>query len=227
MCNHVEPDKCSSGYVASYLSERGSMWDATSARAGREPGDKRAIQILQSDRLGDHVVHAGLQAPLAIFPGGIGRQRDNRQAWAGPFAKPDLGGSFVAIHFRHLAVHENQVIRRHLQHLQCLAPVAGGIGPQAQLGEQQQRHSLVDRVVLHDQHSRAVAVLKAFHMTAEPGDRRSHGLAGAMAGRRGSGAATGRGMPFGPRGNQRLHQFLLPHGFEQSRIDSWAAQLAC
>ena len=66
-------------------------------------------------------------------------------------AAADRGGRRVAVHLRHLAVHEDQRVGAHGEHRERLAAVAGDLDGVAALGEHRLDHALVDGVVLDDQ----------------------------------------------------------------------------
>jgi hypothetical protein len=76
-----------------------------------DPALERLRQDRDADRLGDVVVHSGRQAPLAVANHRRGRHRDDRCALFDPhlvLADPRRG--LVAVHPRHLTVHEDRVV---------------------------------------------------------------------------------------------------------------------
>ena len=73
------------------------------------------------------VVHARVQAGLAVGGHGVGRHGDDGQGLAGPARRGWRAWLLEAVHFGHLQVHQHQVKRVGLraQRLQCQAAVVG------------------------------------------------------------------------------------------------------
>ena len=63
-----------------------------------------------------------------------------------------MPGGLIAIHFRHLAVHQDECIRLMLRHVDRLAPVCGQLHSQPQVAKQVLHDFLIDRVVFCDQY---------------------------------------------------------------------------
>ncbi len=72
-------------------------------------GDKRPFDGRPDDfdvhGLGDEVVHAGIEAALAVLLGGVGGDRDNGHMTFIAFQGADFFGGLVAVHHRHGAIH--------------------------------------------------------------------------------------------------------------------------
>src|SRR6266849_3832576 len=66
-------------------------------------------QVERANWLGDVVVHAGLEAFLAVPFEGIAGERDQARPHAFGPSLPDLPRGFEAVHFGHLDVEENDV----------------------------------------------------------------------------------------------------------------------
>ena len=84
---------------------------------GQGPG-----QLLEPDRLREVVVHAGLEAQLALALHRVRRHRDDVR----PRSRPplvDAPGRLEPVHLRHLDVHEHRVVGLALERLQRLDPV--------------------------------------------------------------------------------------------------------
>ena len=75
------------------------------------PALERREQGVRVDRLGDVVVHAGVEAALALLHRGVRRHRDDRELRE-PRIRADLRRRLVAVHLGHLQVHQHDVVRR-------------------------------------------------------------------------------------------------------------------
>ena len=71
------------------------------------------------------------------------------------FAPPYLGGRLVAIHFRHLNIHQDNIERVALQHLHGFHSVIGNGKSVSPLTQDLRYQLLVDGMVLGDQHLQA------------------------------------------------------------------------
>ena len=103
------------------------------------------------------VVHAGVQAGLAVLAKGVGGHRDDRQAQAG--AGADLASGGQAVQLGHLHVHQHQGVVAGQRQLHRVAAVVSGLHHQPDAAQQLLPHLLVDRVVLGQQHTLAGMVL--------------------------------------------------------------------
>src|SRR3979409_2801150 len=79
--------------------------------------DRRCVPPLQRDgqqievyRLAEVVVHSSLQTSFAVARHRIGGDRDNGYARARPLAASNSPRSLKAVHFRHKAVHQDQIV---------------------------------------------------------------------------------------------------------------------
>src|SRR5687768_11041473 len=119
---------------------------------GLTPGHKRIwynvaepvlddhAQLLQLDRLGQEIIHAGCEAGLPLPLYDVCRHRNDRYSaprpvGAFPLALPDHGGCGVAIHPWHQTVHEHERIGRALQRRYRLASIVHRPGLIAELLE--------------------------------------------------------------------------------------------
>ena len=119
----------------------------------RRASAARCRAVVQVEGLAQVVVHPGGEAAFAVPRDGVGGQRDDRQtpAAARRLVGPDHAGGGEAVHHRHLAVHEDEVVapvpaRRHASRA-----VFHDLDPAAQASSACARHVLVHRVVLGDQ----------------------------------------------------------------------------
>lgn len=83
-------------------------------------------------RLGNVVVHAGLDAALAVALHGVGGHGDDDVAIPRCFRAADFRSGFVAVHDRHLTVHEHQVMRSGANHFGGFFPIRGDIDSASQ-----------------------------------------------------------------------------------------------
>jgi hypothetical protein len=66
---------------------------------------------------------------------GAAQKGDDGDAGGGSGQLSDLGSGLKAVHFGHLAIHEDDVEGELLHHLQSFAPVAGDINTYAGLSQ--------------------------------------------------------------------------------------------
>ena len=112
---------------------------------------QRGGELLGADRLRHVVVHAGLEAGLAILGQRVRRHRDDvRPTLLRPILANPAGG-IEAVEMRHLDVHEHDVVRPAFERLDRLEPVRRDVGAVAEPLQQAERHLLVHRVVFGEQ----------------------------------------------------------------------------
>ena len=87
------------------------------------PASQHRVENVGQDGLGEDVVHAGSQYPFPFLDHGVCGQGNDRQI--GP-AGADDAGSGVAIHHRHLEIHQYQVVSTGLNGGHCQGTVVGG-----------------------------------------------------------------------------------------------------
>jgi predicted enzyme related to lactoylglutathione lyase len=108
-----------------------------SGPAFRRQGREFREQYVEIDRLGDVVVHAGGAQLVLGVDVGLGGERDDRDELLGPSHVADVAGGLDAIHFRHLHIHQNDIIIRILHRLDRLDAVLGDVdqiaGPRQKL----------------------------------------------------------------------------------------------
>ena len=105
--------------------------------------DRRQLQ-----RLGEVVVHPGRQAPFPVALHRVGRHRDDGDPTGRAFQAPDLARRRIAVHVRHLAIHEDHVVGVAAETIQGLPAAGGHVDPATELGQRAERYLLVDPVVL-------------------------------------------------------------------------------
>src|SRR5882724_5490649 len=112
------------------------------------PPLERGPQFIGLHRLGDVVVHPGGEAALAIALHGIRRHGDDGHVRAyRRFALADRGRRLVAIHLRHLAVHEHGMVADAGRGLDGFEPVRHHVHPAPELLEHARRKSLIHHIV--------------------------------------------------------------------------------
>jgi len=146
----------------------------------RQPFGQRLSQLLRGHRLGHVVVHARLQAALAVALHGVRRHGDHRDKVvdAGEPPAADHAGGLYAVQLRHLHVHQHQVVGQGFQRLQRLRAVSHRVGAQAQLFKDAQRHLLVGDIVFRQQDARLAPgeLVRQFPRCVARGDGRRPGL---------------------------------------------------
>ncbi len=107
-------------------------------------------------------VHPGLHRIPAVFLKGIGRHGDNRnirQPWI--FQRPNRSGGLVAVHRRHLHIHQDDVVevrRRPLDLLHSHIPIIRLLHHHSVAFQQLPGDFTVEGVVLHQQHALALQI---------------------------------------------------------------------
>src|ERR1051325_5100389 len=124
-------------------------------RATRSPFFPRYVQRLLLHWLGQVVVHSGLQAVLLAAFGYVRGHGNNH--WSISMRSPYCFRRVVPVHVWHLAVHEDQVVRLTLLHLDCFFAIARHIGTHPELFQDANRDNLVHLVVFRHQHAQSFA----------------------------------------------------------------------
>ena len=81
----------------------------------------------------------------------MGGQRDDGNVLAVGFMLADLSRRFVAIHDRHLAIHENQIVSAALPGLECRLPIGRHVDSIAQFLQNAAGDFLIDDIVFGQQ----------------------------------------------------------------------------
>ncbi len=116
----------------------------------RQPALQGSEQHGRIDRLGDVIVHAGIEAPFALTGHCVRRHRDDRQLGKRRHLT-DLRSRFIAVHLGHLDIHQHQIEGMPLQHRQRILAVARRADQQPHVLQQLARHLLIDQVVFNQQ----------------------------------------------------------------------------
>ena len=119
-----------------------------------EPMQQHRIQLHGLHRLGQEVVHAGLQTARAIVVVGVGSHRQDRRVRAAG-QRADLAGGIQAVERRHLHVHQHGRVVGGRGHLHRLQSIGGNVNPQAHGLEKRLGDLAIDRVVFGQQDQRA------------------------------------------------------------------------
>ena len=109
---------------------------------GFQPPGQYLPQLPGANGFGQMIAHARRLRLLLVFHKGGSRQGDDRQGTA---AGTQLAGRRVAIHDRHLDIHQHQIEVGIFQLLQCLGTVCRQADAQAQLMQLGAADFLVDR----------------------------------------------------------------------------------
>ena len=114
-----------------------------------------ADQPARFQRLGQVIIHAGLQTALAVTLHGVGRHSDDGCVGL-RFAQPNGPSGFVAVQNRHLAVHQNHVnLCTGIKNLQGLTTITGQQRRGTRAPHQRGGDFLVNGIVLDDEHVQA------------------------------------------------------------------------
>ena len=120
------------------------------------------MQRVETDRLGQVIVHAGAKAALAVAGHGIrGHCDDVHVTHYAVLGLRQLGianatRGFEAVHSGHLAVHQDHVVRDVLQRVESLLAVHDDVGAISELAELCQSDPLIHEIVLGQQQPRPV-----------------------------------------------------------------------
>src|ERR1035441_9379306 len=101
--------------IRSILVPEVSIWGPPSLSGCRAIAVEDCAEVLQADRFGQMVVHAGPQAGFAVGGKGVGGEGNHRGVARAVFAAAQFAGGFVPVHARHLAIHEDQRVGEALQ----------------------------------------------------------------------------------------------------------------
>ena len=75
------------------------------------PPPEHAGKLCHVERLGDVLIHAGILGTDDVFGEGIRRHGEDRKCFGIPLGKAaDRSGGFIAIHDRHLDIHEDELV---------------------------------------------------------------------------------------------------------------------
>ena len=119
---------------------------------GRDPALEHVGDVLGPYGFGDVVVHTCLEADLAVAFHCRGGHGDHREMAARRgFELPQRPGGFVAVHFRHLAVHEHRCVVARCDGGKCFAAVVGYVDVVSELCEHASRDELIHVVVFYQQ----------------------------------------------------------------------------
>src|SRR2546421_3102370 len=112
------------------------------------------------------VVYARLDQALPVAPHGVARHGDDPGTEVPLPRLPDDAGRLDPVHFRHLHVHEDDVVLLALDSLYGLGTVRSHIGAVAELSQEAKNKLLVGRVVLRKQDAKG---LPPSHLSVERG----------------------------------------------------------
>ena len=115
---------------------------------------KSGLQLNRIDRFGDIAVHAAGEVSFPVSLHGVGREGDDGRlrVYDSRGSRTDLPGRFEAVQFRHLNVHQDQVIAGLLHGADDLDAVADDIEPVvSEFFHDPGHHLLIDAVVFGQQ----------------------------------------------------------------------------
>lgn len=112
-----------------------------------DPALESRGQLTDADWFADVVVHAGSQTTVAIALKGLRGDGNDGDAWT-LLTGADPSRGFEAVHFRHLAVHQDQIIARGPETLHGFEAASDDIHRTTLALEQALRDELVHCIVL-------------------------------------------------------------------------------
>lgn len=114
-----------------------------------QPARQRVTQGVGPDRFRNEIIHAGRDAFfLFVLCGACGQRNHRRVRGTACFQRAYIFGGLVAVEFRHLAVHQDQFVRRRAMQVQRLPAVAGDFNGATELFQHAHRDLLIDRIVI-------------------------------------------------------------------------------
>ena len=137
-------------FAAKLLKRRGVKKIPGGGGRGRG-GEQGLVELLGGERLGQVVVHAGGEAPLAFAGEGVGGDGDDADARHEVFFNLDVadgGGGLVAVELGHVAVHEDGVVAAGGKFIHGLAAVLGPVGARAKTVEHELPELTVEGMIL-------------------------------------------------------------------------------
>ncbi len=113
------------------------------------------MELLPRIRLAQKVIHSGLKSFFTIAVHGVCRQGDdgNPALPPFPFTPAERPGCFIAVHERHLTIHQNHIAIRPINDPEHFHPVRNGRRVTAESREHFFTNHLVDLIVLCQQYS--------------------------------------------------------------------------
>lgn len=116
-------------------------------------------EVVEADGFDEVIVHAGLEAGFTISLHGVGGQGDDGGVaeggwgwgWGLGFTEAEETGGFVAVDFRHVAIHENEVIGLLLEAVKGFAAIGDGLGLIAEFPKELEGDLTVHEVVLGEE----------------------------------------------------------------------------
>ena len=134
-------------------------------RAG-QPFEEHGIERPRIDRLGDEIVHAGLQAHAPVFVEGVGSHRQDRRRRS-PENAANGARCVEPVHLGHLDVHQHEVVACRARLVEGFAPVARGIDLQADAVQQQLGDLQIDLDVVGQEDLHAAALAPQFFLEVD------------------------------------------------------------
>ena len=124
---------------------------ATGGLGPVRPLRKHVRQLRHLHRLREEVVHSRANASVTVTRHRIGREGDDGKEGIAPLANPARG--FVAVHHRHFAVHQDQIVSALLQRFEGFGAIGNRVGLVPEFPELRQGYELVGRIILGEQDS--------------------------------------------------------------------------
>ena len=107
------------------------------------------LKLLAVNRLGDIVVHSGLATRyIDVFNRVRGQCNDRDRPMGSPLAKANFASGLVAVHLRHVAIHEDEVVTAALPRIDRGAAIGHNVDNVAKFLDDLAGDFLVDEVIL-------------------------------------------------------------------------------
>src|SRR5262249_44765567 len=115
------------------------------------PAGQHALEFFGSNRLGEVVVHSRGETTLPVTLHSVGGHGDDRYFGRRSIQIPNGQGRLVAIHHRHHAIHEDDVVGVAGDQLDRFPPIGGAIHLAAGPRQHSRGHPLIHRVIVYHQ----------------------------------------------------------------------------
>jgi len=125
------------------------VWSTGFSRS--QPSRHNAQQLRLFDRLAYEIVHAGGEASLSVALACAGGECNDRRMSLRSFALPNPSRRAEAIHMRHVAVHEDEIVRRAIDRFDDLQSVFNDVDLEAELLEAAHRQLPIHALIVGDQ----------------------------------------------------------------------------
>ena len=155
----ILPGHCAPQRMGQRCNELNSPSSTDYVFTPRVPAVQHCLKLVDSQRLGQIVIHTGGQARFAISLHGIGGHCNDRCVIVGvDLGRADQPGSLEPVQFRHLAVHQDDAVAAAQGFVDSFTTVGDDLGRISQVLQLAQNDFLVHHVVFCKQNRLIAAV---------------------------------------------------------------------